>query len=184
MIRSILVALDGSASSVAGAQLALELARHLGAYVEIRRPRCPPISLLTSETVLDLEPLERADNRVTEVLDSFRDDAGGAKMSFEAHMIDGDPVAQIGLEAVSHDVVVLGNQILFSADRELGTLPSCRNSIGGCASYLAILLGQSTIAPDETRPLANASHAAERFLGRRRLPQRAQRRRLRCPPCG
>ena len=148
MIRSILVVVDDSGSSLAGARCAFDLARRCGAYVEIRRSKFVPIGGLTSKTMLDLGLLERADKRISAVLKSFREDAGGhATASFEAHEIDGDPLAQTGLEAVAHDVIILGNQILFCVDRQLGMLPSCGNRIGGYAPPAVILLCEPTVAP-------------------------------------
>ena len=165
MIRSILVVVDDSGSSLAGARCAFDLARRCGAYVEIRRSKFVPIGGLTSKTMLDLGLLERADKRISAVLKSFREDAGGhATASFEAHEIDGDPLAQTGLEAVAHDVIILGNQILFCVDRELGMLPSCGNRIGGYAPPAVILLCEPTVAPilvdfDEARRFPNTTHA-------------------------
>ena len=79
MIRSILVVVDDSGSSLAGARCAFDLARRCGAYVEIRRSKFVPIGGLTSKTMLDLGLLERADKRISAVLKSFREDAGGTR---------------------------------------------------------------------------------------------------------
>ena len=164
MIRSILVVVDGSGSSLAGARLAFDLARLCGAYVEIRRPKTAPIGGLTSKTVPDLGLVEHADRPVREVLCSFRDDAGRAKVSFEAHKIDGDLLAQTGLEDVTSDVVVLGDQFLFGVDGELVAVRTCGDRITGCASPPVILVSDSAVAPvlvtfDEVRRFGNTAHA-------------------------
>jgi hypothetical protein len=113
----------------------------------MRRPKTVPIGGLTSKTVPDLGlVVEPADKPVREVLCSLRDDAVRAKGSFEAHKIDGDLPAQIGLEDVTSDVVVFGHQFLFGVDRELGAVRTCGDRITGCASPPVILVSESAVA--------------------------------------
>ncbi|SCY97333.1 universal stress protein [Microvirga guangxiensis] len=77
MLRSILIALDGSPSSLQAAGLGLELARHHKAHVDglgivnsawIQRPEAVPVGGMAYKTALDLKELQSAAERVDAVL--------------------------------------------------------------------------------------------------------------------
>jgi nucleotide-binding universal stress UspA family protein len=139
MLRSILVALDGSASSVEAGLMAIALAKRHGSHVEglgivnsgwIQRPEPVPIGGSAYKKALDLKKLESATARVAAVLKAFREDAQGAHLeSVEAKEVDGDPFQQIENEATAHDVVLIGSHSLFDVDGELYGMPSCVDRI-------------------------------------------------------
>ncbi|TIP09233.1 universal stress protein [Mesorhizobium sp.] len=135
MLRSILVALDGSASSVEAGQLALELGKRHRAHVEglgivnsawIQRPEPVPIGGMAYKKALDLTLLKTASDRVNAVLRTFGERAKDADFAaFETKRVDGDPRIQIEFEATAHDLVVLGRNSLFDVDGELYEMPLC-----------------------------------------------------------
>jgi nucleotide-binding universal stress UspA family protein len=139
MLRSILVALDGSASSIEAGQLALALAQRTNAQIEglgivnsarIQRPEPVPIGGTAHKKALDLRMLQSATERVAAVLQSFREDAQQAKIdAVETREVDGDPLVQIELEATAHDLVVVGSKSLFDIDGELYEVPLCVDRI-------------------------------------------------------
>lgn len=133
MLRSILIALDGSPSSLDAAGLGLELAHRHRAHVEglgivnsawIQRPEAVPMGAMAYKTALELKELEGATERVGAVLQDFRGRAERADIpSFEIREVDGDPLHVIGTEAVSHDLIVLGRHSMFDLDGEIYELP-------------------------------------------------------------
>jgi nucleotide-binding universal stress UspA family protein len=139
MLRSILVALDGSASSVEAGRLALALAGRADAHVEglgivnsawIQRPEPVPLGGMAYKTALDLRSLQGATERVQAVLRFFREEAADTKVaSVETREVDGDPLLQIELEATAHDLVVVGGRSLFDVDGELHGMPACVDRI-------------------------------------------------------
>src|SRR4051812_7077414 len=102
MLRSILVPLDGSASSRKALQVALELARQHGAHVEglgivdskwIESPEHIPSGEIAIDAVPDLSALGTARKRVDKVLQEFRTQV--AKTGVSSHNIraaDGNPL--------------------------------------------------------------------------------------------
>jgi nucleotide-binding universal stress UspA family protein len=139
MLKSILVALDGSASSVEAGLMAIALAKRHGCHVEglgivnsawIQRPEPVPIGGSAYKKALDLKKLETATARVAAVLTSFRSDAQQAHLTaFDAREVDGDPFEQIGREATAHDVIVVGSHSLFDVEGELYGMPACIDRI-------------------------------------------------------
>jgi len=133
MLRSILIALDGSPSSLEAAGLGLELARRRQSHVEglgivnsawIRRPEAVPMGGMAYKTALDLKELDSATERVGAVLRDFRSRAEKAGIpSFEVREIDGSPLQVIEIEAASHDLIVLGRHSMFDVDGEIYELP-------------------------------------------------------------
>lgn len=139
MLRSIVVALDGSDSSVEAGLLALELGKRHGARVEglgivnsawIQRPEPVPIGGMAYKRALDLQSLKNASDRVSAVLTAFSQHAKEAGfIAFEAKKVDGDPRIQIEFEATVHDLVVVGRGSLFDVDGELFEMPLCIDQV-------------------------------------------------------
>ena len=87
MLRSILVALDGSRSSVRASQVALQIASRQGAHIEglgiinsqgIQRPAPVPIGGIAITAALDLSRLDTARERVDRVVQDFKAQAANA----------------------------------------------------------------------------------------------------------
>lgn len=138
MLRSILVALDGSSSSVAGAAVALSLASRFQARVEglgvvnsdwIQRPQAVPIGGLAYKKSLDAKLMKSAGARVDAVLRTFQSDARRARVTFAVKRVDGDALLGISIESFAHDLVVLGRNSLFDVDGELDRIPLCVDRI-------------------------------------------------------
>ncbi|RWD37798.1 universal stress protein [Mesorhizobium sp.] len=138
MIKSILVALDGSSSSIAGASFALRLASRLQANVEglgivnsnwIQRPQPVPIGGLAYRRALDLKLMSSADERIDAVLHAFGSDARRAGITFSAKRIDADAISSIGIESIERDLVVVGRNSLFDVEAELDRIPLCVDRI-------------------------------------------------------
>lgn len=138
MLKSVLVALDGSSSSIAGASFALRLASRLHANVEglglvnsdwIQRPQPVPIGGLAYKRALDLKLLNSADERIDAVLNAFGSDARRASITFSTKRIDADALSSIGTESIEHDLVVVGRNSLFDAEGELDRIPLCVDRI-------------------------------------------------------
>ncbi|PVE25454.1 universal stress protein UspA [Microvirga sp. KLBC 81] len=139
MLRSILIALDGSPSSLQTADRGLELARRHQAHVEglgivnsawIQRPEAVSIGGMAYKIALDLKELQSAAQRVDAVLRDFRERAEQAGIpSFQIRQSDGNPLEVLEVEAASHDLVVLGRHSMFDVDGELYELPLCVDRI-------------------------------------------------------
>lgn len=135
MLRSILIALDGSPSSLQAAGLGLGLARRHKTHAEglgivnsawIQRPEAVPVGGMAYKTALDLKELQSASERMNAVLDDFRGRAEREGVpSFDTLVVEGSPIQVIELEAVSHDLVVLGRHSMFDVDGEISELPLC-----------------------------------------------------------
>ncbi|MFC1460456.1 hypothetical protein ACETIH_27840 [Microvirga arabica] len=105
MLCSILIALDGSPSSLKAASTGLELALRHQAHVEglgivnsawIQRPEAVPAGAMVYKTALDMMELQSATERMQAMLQDFRDGAEGAgAASFNVRQTDGDPLAVI-----------------------------------------------------------------------------------------
>ncbi len=139
MLRSILIALDGSPSSLQAASLGVELARRHKAHVDglgivnsawIQRPEAVPIGGMAYKTALDLKELQNATERVDAVLQDFRGRAERAGIpSLEVREVDGNPLQVVGIEATSHDLIVLGRNSMFDVGGEICELPLCVDRI-------------------------------------------------------
>ena len=135
MLRSILVALDGSESSTAASQVALQLASKHSAHVEglgivnsggIQRPEPVPIGGTAIKAALDLSRLGTARERVDRVLQAFQ--AQVAKASISSHDIlakEGNPLQLIARRATAHDLIAVGRNSIFDVEGELYDLPVC-----------------------------------------------------------
>lgn len=139
MLRSILIALDGSPSSLQAAGLGLELARRHKAHVDglgivnsawIQRPEAVPIGGMAYKTTLDMHELKGASERIEAVLEDFRKEAGRMGVSsFDIRQVDGSPLEVIEVEAASHDLLVVGRHSMFDVDGEICELPLCVDRI-------------------------------------------------------
>ena len=135
MLRSILVALDGSESSTKASQVALQLASQHGAHVEglgivnsgwIQRPETVPIGGMAVKTVLDLSRLGTARERVDRVLQDFKAQLAQAGISsHDVRAAEGNPLQLIAREATAHDLVAVGRNSIFDVEGELYNLPVC-----------------------------------------------------------
>lgn len=135
MLRSILIALDGSESSTRASEVALQLASQHGAHVEglgivnsgwIQRPEPVPIGGIAIKAALDLSRLGTARERVDRVLQEFK--AQVAKAGISSHDIraaEGNPLQLVAREATAHDLVALGRKSIFDVEGELYDLPVC-----------------------------------------------------------
>ena len=135
MLRSILVALDGSESSSRALEVALQLASQHGAHVEglgivnsggIQRPEPVPIGGMAIKAALDLSRLGTARERVDRVLQEFKRQVANAGVS--SHNIraaEGNPLQVIAREATAHDLVAVGRTSIFDVEGELYDLPVC-----------------------------------------------------------
>lgn len=139
MLRSILVALDGSSSSVRASQLALQLGREYKSHVEgigivnsgwIQRVEPVPIGGLAIKSSLDHSRMKSAKAKVDEVSTLFRSMCTKEGLvSFSARAVEGDPAKIIADEATAHDLVVLGRDSVFDVDGELEKIPLCVDKI-------------------------------------------------------
>ncbi len=139
MLRSILIALDGSPSSLQAASVGLELACRHKAHVDglgivnsgwIQRPEAVPVGGMAYKTALDLKELQSATERVGAVLQDFRERAERAgTLSFDLREVDGSPLQVVEIEAISHDLIVLGRNSMFDVGGEICELPLCVDRI-------------------------------------------------------
>ena len=105
MLRSIVIALDGSPSSLQAAQLGLKLAQRHQAHVEglgivnsawILCPEAVPDVGMADTTGLNLEELQSSAERMETVLRDFEEKASGAGgASFRVCLVEGNPVEAI-----------------------------------------------------------------------------------------
>jgi nucleotide-binding universal stress UspA family protein len=135
MLRSLIVAVDGSPSSKAAAQVAFALGRRFNAHVEglgiidsawIRRPQPVPAGALAYKTDLEAKELQSETARIEAALLEFWEQAREAKVRpFAAKQVEGEPLRLIGVEATTHDMVVVGHHSLVHFEGELYDLPVC-----------------------------------------------------------
>lgn len=135
MLRSILVTLDGSPSSMRAGHVALDLGSRHKTHVAalgiinstwIQRPQPVPIGGIALSAALELSRLNTSTERARALLRHFNDEANARKLSsFDASEIDGDPVALIEKEATSYDLVVVGRDSMFDIEGELYDIPLC-----------------------------------------------------------
>jgi nucleotide-binding universal stress UspA family protein len=135
MLRSILVALDSSESSIRASEVALQLASQHGAHVEglgivnsgwIQRPEPVPVGGMAVKTELDLSRLGTARERVDRVLQDFRGQLAQAGVSsHDVRAAEGNPLQLVAREATAHDLVAVGRNSIFDVEGELYSLPVC-----------------------------------------------------------
>jgi nucleotide-binding universal stress UspA family protein len=135
MLRSILVALDGSESSTRASEVALQLASQHDAHVEglgivnsgwIQRPEPVPIGGMAIKAALDLSRLGTARERVDRVLQEFKAQVVKAGISSPGiRAAEGNPLQLIAQEATAHDLIVIGRNSMFDVEGEMCDLPVC-----------------------------------------------------------
>jgi nucleotide-binding universal stress UspA family protein len=161
MIRKILVGLDGSDFSVSAVDLGIGWARHFGAQLvglgivdepTILKGTPAPIGGGAFKQHRDETLLADARRRVADFLEHFGDRCRESGIAWQVLEDVGLPHEQIGLEAQSHDLVLLGQETYFhfetqrrpcetlehvlkSAPRPVVTVP--RKLTGGAATMIA-----------------------------------------------
>lgn len=122
MLKSILVALDGSSYSRAAIELGIRWARQYDALVvglgivdepAIRRPELVPIGGTHYKEQADDLRVGRARRRVEQVLEQFALRCGEARVPSKVLEDTGTPSARILLEAQRYDLIILGHQTHF-----------------------------------------------------------------------
>lgn len=122
MMKSIVVALDGSASSANARALALEVAGRTGtALVGIgvldvpwmTAPRATPIGGGHYQEHRNDKLLADGRETLRERVDTFRAECEAASINCAAVGVEGDPVEQIDAEADRHDLIVIGRETNF-----------------------------------------------------------------------
>jgi nucleotide-binding universal stress UspA family protein len=139
MMHSILVALDGSVSSVAAMRVGFMLASKHDAHLEgiaivnaewIQRPEPVPLGASSFKEALDLSKLKTSRERAEEVVRYFTTSAGEAGItSFSVSSAEGGPALVIERKAVSHDLIVVGRGSMFDEDGDLYDLPRALDMI-------------------------------------------------------
>ncbi len=139
MLRSMLVALDGSSSSIMASDVAFQLAGRDSAHVTglgvvnaswIQRPEPVPLGAIAMKAALDLSRLRTARERVDAVLHDFKTRASHAGVgSYDTRLAEGDPLHLVAAEATAHDLVVLGRNTVFDVEGEPRDLPVCVDRI-------------------------------------------------------
>ena len=164
MLRSILVALDGSPSSMNAVRATLEIARRNGARVEglgivnsawIQRPEAVPAGAMAYKHALDLQEMEDATQRIEAVLQHFGEEARKAGIaSVAARRIEGAPFRMLETEAVGHDLIAVGRHSMFDMDGEMCQLPLCVDQIIRSQPRPVLLLPDSQTLPEPANPSA------------------------------
>jgi len=122
MLRSALVALDGSAYSETAADLAIDWARRYGARLlglgildapTIQRAEPVPLGAGAYKKARDEARLADAQRRVADFLADFRARGQAARVAVEVLEDIGDPADRILREAQRCDVVILGRETHF-----------------------------------------------------------------------
>ena len=123
MLKSILVGLDGTADSQAGADLALRWAAAAGATAVglgvvdepgICAPQMAPIGGDSIKEARDAAVLARATRAVDGFLADFRERAAAAGVPARAARVQGDPPTRLVEHAQRCDMIVLGRHTRFS----------------------------------------------------------------------
>lgn len=133
MLRSILVALDGTDTSEEAGRLALDIAHRLRSHVQalgivnsawIERPEPVPIGGTAYKGEADARRMESAGTRIAAVLEAFRQQGEKAGVaSLQVRETHGDPKEVLQSEATAHDLIMLGRNSLFDMDADLYEFP-------------------------------------------------------------
>lgn len=119
MLRSILVGLDGSPHSDAAVALGIRWAKRFDALLvgiavvdepSILAPEATPMGATYFKGERDQVQLEKARLRVQNWLEQFALTCSAANVSCKVLSDEGDPIAQIALQAQRYDVILLGQQ--------------------------------------------------------------------------
>lgn len=122
MIKSIVVALDGSGSSANARELGIEIAQRTGAELVglgvldvpwVTAPRATPIGAGSYQTHRNEELLAKGRVALRERIDAFHEQCKAADVGCAAIGAEGDPVEQIEAEADRHDMIVIGRETNF-----------------------------------------------------------------------
>jgi nucleotide-binding universal stress UspA family protein len=127
LIRSILIALDGSASGAVVQDLALAMARMVQAQITalgivdspwLTRAEAVPIGGAAYKFASDLARLKTAHERLAVAMESFEQAARKAKVPHVSASLDGDPVELIEARATEHDLIAVGRDMDFHFNDE------------------------------------------------------------------
>src|SRR6266850_196414 len=123
MLKTVLVALDGSACSLTATTLALDWARRFDAQLlglgivdeaSIHRPEPVPLGAGAYKKARDEARMADAHHRVAVFVAEFRARAAGAGVHAEVLEEQGEPAERIVFEAHRADVVILGRETHFN----------------------------------------------------------------------
>ena len=122
MMKSIVVALDGSSSSVNARKTAIEVAKRTGASLIgigvldlpwITEARSTPIGAGSYQTHRNEKLIEEGREKIRDRVDAFRTECAAAELECSAVGAEGDPVVQLDSEADRHDLIVIGRETNF-----------------------------------------------------------------------
>ncbi len=130
MLKSILVAVDGTKASDAAQALSIELCKRLQARVAgigvldrpwITAPQATPIGASYYKTVRDEAVLKRIDEEIETLLAQFRERCREAGVEYTAAEWEGDPEKLIEVQSETHDLIVVGKDTTFHFRPDGGT---------------------------------------------------------------
>lgn len=167
MLKSIVVALDSTASSAAAERVAIGFAKRTGGALVglgvldvpwIEAPRSLPIGGARYQAQRNETLLTKGRARLRERVEAFQKDCAAAGVACAAIGLEGDPVEQIDSEADRHDLIVLGRDTNFHGDKA--------HDVGETVARLL----QDTprpllIAPDVERPSGDPNVVVVAFDG-------------------
>lgn len=125
MLKSIVVALDGSSSSANARRLAMDVAERTGASLVglgvldvpwMTAPRATPIGGGAYQMHRNEEILSQGRDKIQKRVSDFHAACQAANISHSAIGAEGDPVEQIDAEADRHDLIVIGRQTNFHGE--------------------------------------------------------------------
>ena len=123
MVKTVLVALDGSVCSLTATMLALDWARRFDAQLlglgivdeaSIHRPEPVPLGAGAYKKARDEARMADAHHRVAVFVAEFRARAAGAGVHAEVLEEQGEPAARVVFEAQRADVVIVGRERHFN----------------------------------------------------------------------
>lgn len=131
MMKSIVVALDGSSSSTNARKLALDVAARTGASLVglgvldtpwLTAPRATPIGGGSYQTHRNEELIAQGRDKIRDRIDAFHAECSAASVECSGIGTEGDPVEQVDAEADRHDLIVIGRETNFHGgeDHDIG----------------------------------------------------------------
>lgn len=148
MLKSIVVALDGSQSSANARRLSLEMAQRTGADLVglgvldvpwITAPRATPIGAGYHQEHRNEELLKQGRAKLADRIAAFHKECEAVGVGCSAIGSEGDPVQQVDAEADRHDLIIIGRETNFHGGVE--------HDVGECVQKLCA---------DTPRPLVMA----------------------------